>query len=169
MPAPTVPQPETDRGRAGPAVLFVPAQTRSPAPASTDTLDRRLISRAEAALAGLTPAFLAMARSELDRLQQALEGAWSEPARAAKAWPVLADAALDLKGIGGTFGYPLVSRFAQSLCHYLQGEAIDPPVVQAHLEALRAVHEPRVPGDGRPLAHRIGRALDTLVAGARAG
>jgi len=134
-----------------------------------DGLDRRLLARAEAALADLTPQFLAMVRGELQRMQQALETARTRPESAAAARQAIFAAAHDLRGIGSTFGYPLVSRFAQSLCHYLQGRTVDLAVVQAHFEALSAVIENRVKGGGGPLAHRIGRALEALVTGHTGG
>lgn len=44
----------------------------------------------------------------------------------------------DVRGLAGTFGHPIVGKFAKSLCEYMQHHAtIDPTIVRFHIEAMR--------------------------------
>ncbi|MDO8421962.1 MAG: Hpt domain-containing protein [Parvibaculum sp.] len=44
----------------------------------------------------------------------------------------------DVRGLAGTFGHPIVGKFAKSLCHYMQEHAtIDQTIVRFHIEAMR--------------------------------
>jgi chemotaxis protein histidine kinase CheA len=67
----------------------------------------------------------------------------------------------DLKGLGATYGYPLVTQIAASLCRLTEtdeGKAVvsrDPSLARAHIDALRAI----VRGGIRAKDHPIGMAL----------
>ena len=67
----------------------------------------------------------------------------------------------DLKGLGATYGYPLVTQIAASLCRLTEteeGKAVvsgDPCLARAHVDALRAI----VRGGIRTHDHPIGMAL----------
>lgn len=79
--------------------------------------------------------------------------------------PVSVDALMwsahDLKGLGATYGYPLVTEIAASLCRLTEtdeGKAVvmgDPTLARAHVDALRAV----VRGGIRSQEHPVGSAL----------
>ena len=74
----------------------------------------------------------------------------------------------DLKGEGGSFGYPLVTRIAHSLsCLLRQGaEASDgrlAAIVRGHIEAIDIVLEKRITGSGDPLTGRLVVRLEALV------
>lgn len=72
----------------------------------------------------------------------------------------------DLKGMGGSFGYPLMSRIGASLCAYLSGlPADDYPaedVVAAHLRAMEVVLGNRIAGDGGDAGNRLVSHLTSL-------
>jgi CheY-like chemotaxis protein len=67
--------------------------------------------------------------------------------------------ALELRGQGGTFGYPLISTFGKMLYDCTQegcnedDHAVE--IVKAHIDAMRAVLREKVSGDGG----EVGRAL----------
>ena len=43
----------------------------------------------------------------------------------------------EVRGIAGTFGFPVVGRFAGSLCGYMESrKTIDPTVIRFHVEAM---------------------------------
>ena len=67
--------------------------------------------------------------------------------------------ALELRGQGGTFGYPLISTFGKML-YDATGEGCREDdnavgIVKAHIDAMRAVLREKIAGDGG----KIGRAL----------
>jgi chemotaxis protein histidine kinase CheA len=65
----------------------------------------------------------------------------------------------DLKGLGGTYEFPLITRIAGSLCKLMSDKetrASAPlPLVDAHIDAIKAV----VRDDIRDPAHPVGSAL----------
>lgn len=62
----------------------------------------------------------------------------------------------ELKGQGGTFGYPLISVFGKSLNEFTEREAgitdNHLQIVKAHINVMRAVIKDRVSGDGGTVA-----------------
>jgi hypothetical protein len=75
-----------------------------------------------------------------------------------------------MKGQGSSFGYPLVTRFSQSLCKLLApGREIGDPgikIAQAHLDALKLVLDQRIAGKGGEIGEKLAARLEGLVNGA---
>ncbi|MEK9660307.1 MAG: hypothetical protein VW644_00980 [Alphaproteobacteria bacterium] len=73
----------------------------------------------------------------------------------------------ELKGQGGTFGYPLISRIGGSLCRYIESledhGAVDLDVIRAHAMALRVVASQKICGDGGPVEKELVGELDRLI------
>lgn len=74
----------------------------------------------------------------------------------------------ELKGQGGTFGYPLVSRFAESLYNFTGSNAATSDnhlaIVKAHIDAINAVIKGRVKGDGAGMGEQLSKELDAAIA-----
>ena len=72
----------------------------------------------------------------------------------------------DLKGQGGTFGYPLITTFADSLFQFTDAGARQTDnyvqIVQAHIDSIRAVVAGEIRGDGG----QTGRELRLVLEGA---
>ena len=121
-------------------------------------LDPSAIARAEAALKSLGANFDQWMLDELARLEAARERVRAEGYNAATA-ENLYMRAHDIKGLGSTYGYPLVTRIGASLCGLLHdAEArLSAPValVEAHVDAIAA----SVRRDIRTDADAAGRAL----------
>ncbi|MBL4639652.1 MAG: hypothetical protein JKY57_03890 [Kordiimonadaceae bacterium] len=80
----------------------------------------------------------------------------------------------DMKGQGGTFGYPLITSFADSL----YGFTVGPPttiednqveLVKSHLDAMRAVIRGRVSGDGGDIGLKLTESLGAAIEKYEAG
>jgi len=122
------------------------------------SLDADAVARAEAALKSLSGQFAQWLQDELDKLDAARaevlsKGMTSETAES------LYMRAHDLKGLGATYEFPLVTRIAASLC-----KLIDSPetrttapltLVDAHIQAIKAA----VRDDIRTDDHPVGKAL----------
>ncbi len=73
----------------------------------------------------------------------------------------------DLKGQGGTFGYPLVTSFATSLHRFasmrdgIEDEHVE--IIKAHIDAMRAVVRDRVSGDGGEIGKALAKGLDEVI------
>lgn len=75
----------------------------------------------------------------------------------------------DMKGQGGTFGYPLITKFADSLYGFTikrPGDISDNQVelVKSHVDAMRAVIRGRVSGDGGEIGAELSKSLDEAIA-----
>jgi hypothetical protein len=74
----------------------------------------------------------------------------------------------DMKGQGGTFGYPLITTVADSLYGftYSREEITDSQVelVKAHLDAMRAVIRGRVSGSGGEIGEKLIEGLNEAIA-----
>lgn len=75
----------------------------------------------------------------------------------------------DMKGQGGTFGYPLITNFADSLYGFTikrPGDITDNQIelVKSHVDSMRAVIRGRVSGDGGEIGAELSRSLDEAIA-----
>ncbi|WP_374764553.1 Hpt domain-containing protein [Yunchengibacter salinarum] len=79
----------------------------------------------------------------------------------------IAHIAHDMKGQGGTFGYPLITAFAESLYGFTNGrrEPDDDEVelVKSHVDAMRAVIKNRVSGDGGDVGKQLTAGLNRAI------
>lgn len=73
----------------------------------------------------------------------------------------------EMKGQGGTFGYPLISKIGGSLCRYIEAVAnnatVDLDIVRSHGAAIRAVAINKVTGEGGALENELIGELNRLV------
>lgn len=130
-------------------------------------LDADAIARAEKALADLSGEFDAWMADELG----ALEAAWSN-ARAhglnGPSGEKLFHAAHDLKGVGTTYAYPLVTRLAGSLCKLIETEALRASapkrLVGAMVEAIRVAVRDDVRTDEHPMGRALAEESEAIVA-----
>lgn len=74
----------------------------------------------------------------------------------------------DLKGQGGTFGYPLVTAFATSLNRFsvIRQDITDNHVeiIKSHIDAMRAVIRDRIKGDGGEIGAALQHGLEQVIA-----
>ncbi|MBS0386380.1 MAG: Hpt domain-containing protein [Proteobacteria bacterium] len=102
---------------------------------------------------------------QLQNLRLAAETAnWS-----ATSVEALLCAAHDLKGLGATYGYPLVTQIAASLCRLTETDsgkaavARDPTLARAHVDALRAVVRDGIRSQNHPIGSALRQTLDAEV------
>ncbi|WCL54267.1 Hpt domain-containing protein [Gimibacter soli] len=73
----------------------------------------------------------------------------------------------NLKGIGSTFGFALLTDVAGGLCHYIKyvGPTADfrTDVVRAHVDAIIQIIDTPMPGDGGPEGERLLARLQVLA------
>ena len=70
----------------------------------------------------------------------------------------------NIKGMGGSFDFPLMTSAGSSLCNYIKnlddGATVSPKVVEAHVRVFEVVLEHKIQGDGG----EKGKALQTRLA-----
>ena len=128
-------------------------------------LDASAIAKAEEALKAMSSQFGQWLQDEIVKLDKAQADIRAEGYNATTA-EALYFRAHDLKGLGTTYQYPLVTRLAGSLCKLLDDPekrmAAPPSLVDAHVDAIKAVVRDQIQTDDHP----TGRILaDTLEAG----
>ncbi len=105
-------------------------------------LEEQQIGAVAAALENLATGMGDWIRTDLDRLTAA-RNAFLENTQSKECIDTLHRAAHDLKGLGQTYGFPLVSLIADTLCKAIQQTikkgALPEDIVNAHVDALRAV------------------------------
>jgi hypothetical protein len=134
------------------------------------------VKRAQDAVAELSADYRSWALADLTRAEAALAEASADPARAETPLQRLYGIAHDMKGQGGSFGFPLVTQIGQSLCRLLHGRATgtreiglpadeaDLALIEIHLKALRLVLEKTIRGEGGEIGQRLVQRLQTVAA-----
>ena len=130
--------------------------------------DLAAVARAEAALEALKGDYEAQLRDDLAALSAALEAARAEPCEAGAQLEAMRRCAHDVKGQAGTFGYALVTTFAESLEALLRkADRSDDrhlDLIQTHLDAMSAVVRDGIEGEGGEKGRELGQRLRAAVA-----
>ena len=130
-------------------------------------IDADAIAKAEAALKAMSAQFGQWLNDEIVKLDQAqadirAKGYTSETAEA------LYFRAHDLKGLGATYQYPLVTRIAGSLCRMMDDadKRMQAPaaILDAHIDAIRAVVRDEIQTDDHPVGRALAETLEARVA-----
>lgn len=131
-----------------------------------------VLARAQAAVDDLAKGYTTWARADVDRARKALDAALAEPAQRAKQVEELFRVAHDLKGQGTSFGYPLVTRIADSLCRLTRDRKLayedrHLDLARAHLDAAQLVLTKEIKGDGgqvgADLAAKLAARVDEIL------
>lgn len=148
-------------------VIQVPNTLRAKVGGRLGALDQEAITKAEAALADLSTQFESWLMDEIAKLDEVYatikdKGLNAETAEA------LFYRAHDLKGLGTTYGYPLLTRIAGSLCKMMDDEdkrgAAPRKLVDAHLDAIRAVVRDQIKSEDHPMGKILAKTLEDRVA-----
>ena len=130
-------------------------------------IDADAIAKAEAALKAMSAQFGQWLKDEIVKLDQA-----QADIRAKGYTPETAEAlyfrAHDLKGLGTTYQYPLVTRIAGSLCRMMDDvdKRMQAPaaILDAHIDAIRAVVRDEIQTDEHPVGRALAETLEARVA-----
>jgi hypothetical protein len=130
-------------------------------------IDADAIAKAEAALKAMSAQFGQWLNDEIVKLDQA-----QADIRAKGYTPETAEAlyfrAHDLKGLGATYQYPLVTRIAGSLCRMMDDadKRMQAPmaILDAHIDAIRAVVRDEIQTDEHPVGRELAETLEARVA-----
>jgi len=133
-------------------------------------IDANAIAKAEEALKAMSSQFGQWLQDEIDKLdaaQAAIRAEGFTPETAER----LYFRAHDLKGLGTTYQYPLVTRLAGSLCKLLDDPArrmsAPPVLLDAHIDAIRAVVRDQFQTDDHPTGRTLAETLEAQVAAHR--
>lgn len=154
------------------AEIIEPLRTLADKTGRGGHFDPAVLHRAAANLSGMTDDYLDTLDRDVIKLEALLAALADESWQPEAAiHPINAMIALvhEMRGLGGTFGFPLISRFADRL-HGILSEPgrIDAAKLEAiglHVRTLRAIAAHRVRGDGGAVANQLLGELTRLSAG----
>lgn len=140
-------------------------------PGRLGALDPAAIAKAEAALKSLSGNFAQWLQDEITKLEGARQAIHAE-GMTAQTMESLYLRAHDLKGLGTTYGFPLITRIAASLCALTDDaeKRIRAPItlVDAHIDAIRAAVRDDIKTDEHPVGRALADELEARVAQALA-
>jgi Hpt domain len=142
-------------------------ELRNPDDAANGTSMADTLARAEEATTLLKQNYTSWAREDIEKGQRHLDDATGDPARARIHLDGLFAIMHNVKGQGASFGYPLVTRIAQSLCKLLgaKHDAGEPMmrIAQAHVDALKLVLDQKIEGPGGETGEKLAGKLEALA------
>lgn len=130
-------------------------------------IDANAIAKAEEALKAMSAQFGQWLQDEIVKLDKAQTDIREQGYNAATA-EALYFRAHDLKGLGTTYQYPLVTRLAGSLCKMMDDPAkrLAAPImlIDAHIDAIKAVVRDQIQTDDHPTGKILSETLEARVA-----
>lgn len=131
-------------------------------------IDPDALAAAEAALAEMSEEYPDWVEGEIDKLVGHQAMCVENPQSRRECFGKIREIAHDLRGQGATFGYPLITAFADSLYKFarLRGQPTDNHVelIKAHIDGMRAVISNRVSGDGGEIGQALRDGLEKAIA-----
>jgi len=134
--------------------------------AENNSFPEGLIEEAESQFQEQISDYPEWVQGTLNRLTSLVEVCINFPNKRVVSYKQIQEIAHEMKGQGGTFGYPLVSTFGDSLYDFtgLNAGVTDNhvQVIKAHVDAMKATITGRIQGDGG----EIGIQLKAMLAAA---
>lgn len=129
-------------------------------------IDPAAIAKAEAALKSLSGNFAQWLNDEVAKLEDARLRVKNEGLNTATGESLYLRAH-DLKGLGATYEYPLVTRIAGSLCKLIDDPAsrTEAPMflVDAHIDGIKAAVRNKIQTDDHPMGKALVEGLEGRV------
>lgn len=110
--------------------------------------------------------FTAILRQDVEKIQGLFRSAETDLAGRNGHIDAIRRLSHELRGQGGTFGYPLVTEIGDSLCKLLEMlKTVEPghlPLLKSHVDALRAVAGADIKGDGGAIGRELTQTLHQI-------
>ena len=130
-------------------------------------IDPAAIAKAEAALKSLSGNFAQWLSDEVVKLDAARQRVRDEGVTA-ETMETLYLRAHDLKGLGTTYEFPLITRIGASLCRLIDDKdkrlAASLPLIDAHIDAIKACVRDDIKVDTHPVGKALSTELEARVA-----
>ena len=165
-------EPEENGGRerkqGGKAEYITPPHTIRTKVSGGGPLTSQMLKKAEDVVQQHAQKYIERAQAQGDGLVEIVREAQTETDDKPRVLERIFLQSHDIRGLGSTFGYTLVTNIAASLCNFVESiDDIDNSVVDvlnAHVDALRGMIGNDVKGDGGPIGKEILDGLQQVVA-----
>lgn len=147
-------------------VIQVPNTLRLKVGGRFGAIDPSAIAKAEAALKSLSGNFSQWLNDEVTKLEGARQRVKSE-GMTPDTMEFLYLRAHDLKGLGTTYEFPLITRIGASLCRLIddKDKRMQAPMalIDAHIDAIKAAVRDEIKTDDHPVGKALIQALEARV------
>lgn len=130
-------------------------------------IDPAAIAKAEAALKSLSGNFAQWLQDEITKLEAARQQVRAD-GMTQETMESLYLRSHDLKGLGTTYGFPLITRIAGSLCRLIDEKekrtSAPMPLVDAHIDAIKAAVRDDIKDTDHPIGKVLVQELEARVA-----
>jgi len=149
-------------------IIEVPNPLKNKVSYGPDGVDTAMLEKAEALIANLQGDFVVWVQDDLKKLQQYFDSAAAlTPAERGHAMQEVFGVLHDMKGQGGSFGYPVITQIANTLCRFMESQTEFGPqemeAVLVHINALRLVVAERLSGDGGTKGQKLLKGLELVL------
>jgi len=125
--------------------------------------DASLLKAAEEKIQNMSTDYADWVKESIEELQQAHHRAVEDPDQATEQFAVIHTMALELRGQGGIFGYPLISQIGKSLYDITKEHATVTPqlldLIDSHIDLVKVVINQKVAGDGGDTGRQLLQSL----------
>lgn len=129
-------------------------------------IDPAAIAKAEAALKSLSGNFTQWLNDEITKLENARQRVRAE-GMSAETMENLYLRAHDLKGLGATYGFPLITRVAGLLCRLIDDKTkrLSAPIslIDAHIDAIKAAARDDIKDEEHPVGKVLVQELESRI------
>lgn len=136
-------------------------------------LDEATLKKMEQLVENSSAEFLSETVESLKGLREALGRAATDPSARKDVLDHIREEAFQIKGMGGVFGYPLLTEFAKSLHDFLKEledlDELQQEIVSIHVDTLYVVVSHKIKGSGGPLEAQLRASLKAAVDKAKPG
>lgn len=119
---------------------------------------------AHAGVVGMDADYSAWAMDLVNKLEKICHQLAKQPKNYWKYYALMTDVSHDLRGQGGTFGYPLISAIAKSLFEYarlnVSPDSAFVDLLHTHVQCVQSVLRDKVRGDGGDIGKGVLEMLD---------
>lgn len=130
--------------------------------------DEDMMSKARAVLDEMAEEYPDWVSSLIQQLAEVHRRCVDTPEQRYQHFEQLHAIAHDMRGQGGTFGYPLISGFSDGLYEFTRKSTStsdkNVEIIKAHIDAMRVVIKDRVSGDGGDVGKQLQEGLEAAIA-----
>lgn len=159
---------DREQKKGGKAEYITPPHTIRTKVSGGGPLTSQMLKKAEEVVQQHAEKYIERAQDQVEALISVVRDAEAETGDRTPIFEKIFLQAHDIRGLGSTFGYTLVTNIAASLCNFVETvEDYDDDVMEvlnAHVDALRGMIGNDVKGDGGPIGREILDGLTLAVA-----
>lgn len=117
--------------------------------------------------AELVEQFVSWTSEAVAELKEIVAGLTGEEGKSDEKTDRIYDLTHNIKGMGSSFDFPLMTNAGSSLCSYIKNipadKTVSPKVVEAHVRVFEVVLEHKIQGDGGDKGKALQTRLATII------